>query len=87
MRPLVDFLIVLGANTGLSSEIAHVADHGGRHACLTQRGDKSRSLLVLDLSYLLFYFLELFVLGADDPLASLRPFLHLAINATVQFRL
>ena len=87
MRPLVDFLVGLSANISVLPQIAHVTDHERSHASLLQRGDESRCLLMLDLSYLLFELLELLLFGADEALAALRPLLHLAINAAVQFRL
>jgi hypothetical protein len=46
MRPLVDLLIVLGANISVLPQIAHVTDHERSHACLMQRGDEPRCLLI-----------------------------------------
>jgi hypothetical protein len=87
MRPLVYLLVIFRANIGLLSQITHVANDQRSHACLVQRGDKSRGLLVLNLPDLVLDFLELFLLGADDPLAALGALLHTPIDAAVQFRL
>ena len=48
---------------------------------------RARGLLVLDRFNLMFELLELFLLGADDPLAPLAAFLHTAVNAGVDYGL
>ena len=42
MRPLVDFLVVGGANIIVLPDIAHIANHDDLDALLKQRRDKSR---------------------------------------------
>jgi len=74
-------------NICVLSQIAHVANDQRLHACLVQRGDESARLLVLDRFDLMFDLLELFLLGADDPLAPLAAFLHTPVNAGVEFGL
>jgi hypothetical protein len=86
-RPLVNLLIVFGANIVALSDIAHVADDECSHACLLQRGDKARGLLVLDCFDLLFDLLELFLLGTDDALAPFAAARHFAIDAWIEFGL
>ena len=86
-HPLVDLLIVCVSNICVQSQITHVANDQRLHACLMQRGDEARGLLVLDRFDLMFELLELFLLGADDPLAPLAAFLHTAVNARVEYGL
>jgi hypothetical protein len=87
MRPLMNLLVIFASNIGLLSDIAHIANDQRLHACLMQRGDEDGGLLMLDLLDLVFNLGELSFLGTDDALAALAAFLHLAINAAVQFRL
>ena len=87
VRPLVEFLVRFAANIQVVSDIAHVANHNGSHACLMQRGDEVRCLLMLNIPDLVLNLLKLLLLGADDPLAPLAAFLHASIDTAIQRRL
>ena len=84
VRPLVNLLVIGGANISRLPDIAHIANDQRSHACLVQRGDQFACLLVLNLSNLVFDLLQLFLFRADDALAPLRPFLHLAVDAGIE---
>ena len=49
VSPLVYILVVRVTNIGLLSQIAHITNDQRSHACLMQRGDEARGLLVFDL--------------------------------------
>ena len=88
VRPLVEFLIRFAANIQVVvQDIAHVANHNGSHACLMQRGDEVRCLLMLNIPDLVLNLLQLLLLGEDDPLAPLAAFLHASIDTAIQRRL
>jgi len=83
----VNLLVIFGANIGLLSDITHIANDQRSDASRKERRYQMRGLLVLDLSDLVLDFLQLLLLGTDDPLAPLRPFLHSSVDAGVEGRL
>ena len=46
-RPLVDFLVIGGANISVLADISHIANHDGLDALMIQRRDKSRGAIKL----------------------------------------
>ncbi len=62
MRPLMQALVIGGADIQVLANIAHITNHHGLHALLIQRGNQMRGLLVLDIIHLELYLLELFLL-------------------------
>ncbi len=70
MRPLMNFLVIGGANIVLLSDIAHVANDHGLHALSIQRGNKSRCLLVFDILDLIAQLSQLFVFRSNELLSS-----------------
>ncbi len=83
VRPLVDFLVVGGANIIVLPDIAHIPDHDGLDALFKQRRDKSGRALVFDILDLMFQFFELLLLGLDELLATAGAF-FLAGNLALQ---
>jgi hypothetical protein len=79
-RPLVNLLVARVTNIIALPDNAHIPDDQRLHACLLQRGDKSRGLLMLDIPNLVLDLLELPLLGADDALASLGTLLHAPVQ-------
>ncbi len=71
MRPLVDLLVVRGADIVVLSDNAHIANDQRLHAFSVQRGNEPRGLFVLDLLDLVFELAELPLLGLDQAFASL----------------
>jgi hypothetical protein len=69
MRPLMDFLVIGGADIGVLADSAHVSDHDGLDALFIQRRDKSARGFMLDILDLMFDLSELFLLGLDQLLA------------------
>ena len=73
-RPLMEFLIGLGAFIQTVPDRAHIANDQLLDALLVQRVDQIAGLLVFDLMDLMFELAQPFLLGADQfpaPLASL----------------
>src|SRR6266487_215973 len=85
--PLVNFLVVGMPNIVVLPDIAHIANDHGLHACLMQRGDEPRGLLMFDIFNLVFDLLQLPFLGPDEPLAAFAALLHPPIDTLVQFGL
>ena len=73
--PLVQFLVIGGANIGVLPDSSHIANHHGLHALSVQRGNEPCGLLVFDIGYLLFQFPQLFVFGTNELLAPAGAFL------------
>ncbi len=71
MRPLVDLLVVRGADIVVLPDRAHIANDQRLHAFSVQRGNEPRGLFVLDLLDLVFELAELPLLGLDQALAPL----------------
>jgi hypothetical protein len=65
VRPLMELLIVRGANIQILTNVSHVSNDERLHTCLMQCGYEFACLFVLNIPHLLFDFLELFLLGAD----------------------
>ncbi len=61
-RPLVNLLIILGANIHVLPEISNVADDHGLYTLFIQRRNKSCCLLMLDILDLMLEFAQLFLL-------------------------
>jgi hypothetical protein len=62
MRPPMDFLMIRRANIIVLPDVSHIADFQRSHACLMQRGDESRGLLVFNIFDLMVEFPELLLL-------------------------
>src|SRR6266436_8535459 len=75
MRPLMEFLIVGGANIHVLSDMPDIANDHGLHALCMQCGNKMRGLLVLDIPNLMLEFPELFLLGTNEFLPPTGTFL------------
>src|SRR6266487_4461143 len=72
--PLVNFLVVGMPNIVVLPDIAHIANDHGLHACLMQRGDEPRGLLMFDILILCSIFLNCHFLDRMSRLRRLLPF-------------
>jgi hypothetical protein len=75
----MEFLVILGANIQVLSDIPNIANHNRLDALLVQRRDQVGCLLVFDILNLMLELLELLLLRLDEFLSSTRAFL-LPIN-------
>ncbi len=75
MRPLMEFLVIGGANIQVLPDMPDIANDHGLHALCMQRGNKMRGLLVLDIPNLMLEFPELFLLGTNEFLPPTGTFL------------
>ncbi len=73
--PLVDFLVVGGADIIPLPDIPDIANHHRLHAFLIQLRNKARGAFVLDISDLMPEFPQLFVFRSDEPFALAGAFL------------
>lgn len=71
MRPLVNLLVVGGADIVVLPDSAHIANDQRLHAFSVQRGNELCGLFVLDILDLVFELAELPLLGLDQAFASL----------------
>jgi hypothetical protein len=86
MGPLMEFLIVLGANIQVLPDIADITNHKRLDTFSMQCRDQSACLFMFHIGYLIFEFLELFLLGPNEFLATTGAFL-LPINLLVKMLL
>ena len=82
-RPLVDFLVIGGANIIVLADISNIANHDDLDALMIQRRDKSRGAFVFDILDLMLQFVELLLLGSNELLTPLGAFL-LTGNTAIQ---
>ena len=73
--PLVDFLVVGGADIIALPDIPDIANHHRLHAFLIQLRNKARGAFVLDISDLMPEFPQLLVFRSDEPFALAGAFL------------
>ena len=83
----MNFLVIGMSNIVILPDISHIANDHGLHACLMQRGDEPRGLLVLNILDLVLQYLQLPLLRPDEPLAAFGTFLHAAIDAAIELGL
>ncbi len=75
MRPLMEFLVIGGANIQVLPNMPDIANHNRLDALSMQRRDQPSCLLMFDILDLMLQFLELFLLGTNEFLSATRTFL------------
>ena len=75
MGPLMEFLIILGADIQVLPNIADIPNHKRLDTFSMQCRDQSACLFMFHIGDLMLEFLELFLLGTNEFLAATRTFL------------
>ncbi len=83
VRPLMELLVIGGANIQVLPYIAHISNHKRLDTLLMQCRDESTCLFVFHIGYLMFQFPQLLLLGTNEFLSATRAFL-LPVDLLVQ---